>query len=168
MITISVRILISAAGVLFLSLLSVRPAYPAEAGCGSRVTIDRITYTGDDTYRVTGSVSFPASADSPVKSFEECFFVQTETGWAPLQVLDRDAAVRPVGNVPGTPPNIDLMLRIPLNTPGLFRTYEGDISLMEKIRYECLDRGGAKSGMEEEILYWITPRTSKWILREGM
>ncbi len=122
---------------------------------------------GDDTYLVDGSVSFPDSAVSLVNRFEERFFAQTETGWALLKEVDPGAFVRPAETAPGVS-RIDLRLGIPLSIPGLFRTYEGDVSLMQKIRYECTNRSGGKSMKEEELLYWITPRTSKWILREGM
>ncbi len=161
------RALILIAGILLLYVLFARQAMPSEAACSVNTEIDSIRYQGDDNYLVTVSLSFAASENAFIKGFGESFFIQTDRGWAPLKVLYRDT-VSAAGNMNGTLKKESLKLVIPLHTPDLFRTYEGDVSLMQKVELRCGDRRGGESGKEEERLYWITPRTSKWVLREGM
>ncbi len=160
------RALILIAGMLFPSVLPA-PAIPSEARCSINAAIDSISYKGDDSYLITVTLSVADSENSRSNDFEEHFFVQTDKGWSPLKVSKSDTAFT-AGDVSGTSKKESLKLLIPLNAPDLFRTYEGDISLMQKIRYECADNRGGESRKEEERLYWITPRTSRWILREGM
>ncbi len=162
------RALILIAGMFLPAVLSARPAIPSEARCSVNATIDSIRYKGNDDYLITVTLSFAASENAFIKGFEQYFSIQTERGWSSLKASERSTTAPAAGNASGAPGKVHLMLSIPLNTPDLFRTYEGDISLMQKIGYECTDRRSGGSGKEEERLYWITPRTSKWILREGM
>ncbi len=161
------RTLVLIAGILFPIVLPA-PAIPSEARCSVNAAIDSISYKGEDSYLITVSLSFTASENALIKGFGEYFFIQTDRGWASLKASDRGTTAPPAGNASGAPEKVHLLLSIPLNTRDLFRTYEGDISLRHTLSFVCSDGGDGESRKEEERLYWITPRTSKWILREGM
>ncbi len=129
------------------------------AGCGEKAAIETVEYRGHDTYRITVT----SSKSGPVQDFEDSFLVQTDKGWtSPSTAADGGA------DQTGSSTRRTVFITIPLNIPYLFRTNEGDISLMHRYTVQCRNRSGGEIRDQEEVLYWITPHTSKWILREGM
>jgi hypothetical protein len=127
-------------------------------------------YEGKDTYNLVVSTSNASSKDVLIRIIEENFFIQTERGWAQLKVLNGISHAGREFLLPGTG-NIDrpALIDIPLTMPDLFRTYEGDLSLMYKYTYSVRTVGGTGAIQRaDEIYCWVKPGTSQWILREGM
>lgn len=135
-----------------------------------KITIKTITYEGRDNYSLITSVINDSSQDVRVSRFEEHFFMQTKKGWYLLRTIDvaSDAANGVFLLSQGAKKEYSARLNIPINMPETFRTYEGDISLMQRYTLRCIDGSGNESQKTDEVLYWVTPRTAKWTLREGM
>ncbi len=154
--------------VLVLSAAFAEAAASDEARCNCTVVIERIRYEGNDRYAFIISVTNNSSNDVLVRGLEEQFSVQTGKGWAPLRAVDHDENASGFLLPAGRKMERVLVLGIPLSMPDLFRTFEGDISLSHKFALKCANRSGKQSEEADEVYYWITPRTSKWIMREGM
>jgi hypothetical protein len=142
-----------------------------EPGAGHiKVLIENIHYEGKDAYSLVVSTSNASSKDILIRIIEENFFIQTDRGWAQLKVHGRN---RESGEflLPHDGKNqLAVSISIPLIVPNLFRTYEGDLSLMYKYTYSVWTVDGTSASFQraDELYYWITPGTSQWILREGM
>ncbi len=148
---------------------SVRAQGP-EAG-RIKVLIDTMHYAGKDVYSLIVSASNNSAKDVLIRIIEENFFIQTDRGWAQLKVLNginraNCEFLLPSGGNNDRPASI----YIPLTVPDLFRTYEGDLSLMYKYTYSArtVDGTGAAFQMTDEVYCWVKPGTSQWLLREGM
>lgn len=135
-----------------------------------KVTIDSIQYEDADSYSLVIATSGASSHDILIGIIEEGFFIQTDSGWEQLQVnrfgkTDGDLLLSVDGIYTRTG-----SIRIPLALPNLFRTYEGDLSLMYKYVYSVrkADGIGATFRKTDEVYCWVSPGTSQWILREGM
>lgn len=118
------------------------------------------------------SITNASSKDVLLQSIEEGFFIQTNRGWAHLEILNNR-----IGNMHETiiiPHNqkqdMVSLISIPRTIPDLFRTYEGDLSLMYKYAYTIRTREGSGTAYQrsDEVFCWLRPGTSRWILREGM
>jgi hypothetical protein len=131
------------------------------------VVIENISHSGKDNYRIQIALTNNHSEVLSLREFDRQFHVQTETGWirlneAPTQgsLSEKDLYFPALGKK-----TIVTAVEIPLNMPGLFRTYEGDISL--SFRYRLVLTGDGET-REHESLFWITPMTDTWLEREGM
>lgn len=136
-----------------------------------KVSINKIQYKGNDTYSLLIMVTNVSSREIQIKAMKQHLFIQTDKGWEPLKTEN--------GNIPShgngflltanaTHESI-VTIRIPLTIPDIFRTYEGDISLKHTYSIRYVDHRSDKEYLKaDEDYYWITPRTLKWIQREGM
>src|SRR5512143_2385421 len=146
-------------------------AVRAEGPGTIKVLIDNLHYEGRDAYSIVISAENPSSKNLLVKFIKEGFFIQTERGWAELTALkgsnneDEEFLLPFKGKKERT-----ASIRIPLTVPDLFKTYEGDLSLMYRYTYSV--RTGYGTGavfrITDEVYCWVKPGTSQWILREGM
>jgi hypothetical protein len=139
-------------------------------GITIRVLIENFRYEGKDAYSLLVATSNASSRDIRVTIVEEGFFIQTDRGWAQLKVRQQD---REGGEffVPALKKSKrTALLSIPLTIPQLFRTYEGDLSLMYKYIYTVRTAEGTGAALQraDEVYCWVRPGTSDWILREGM
>lgn len=133
----------------------------------TEVEIEKISYLGNDDYRIEITLKNRSLKTVSIKGFERQFYAQTETGWKRLSNTStgspfdvRDDSLPAMGKR-----KFIAILKIPLNIRGLFRTSEGDVSFMFEYRLQLADN--PESGYSETY-YWITPMTDKWIHREGM
>jgi hypothetical protein len=129
--------------------------------------IENISYSGKDDYRIEIALLNKSPQAISLKEYDIQFHVQTGSGWTRLNETATDTSKN--GNDIYLPAlgkkRIVTVVSIPLTIPGLFRTYEGDISFQFRYRLTFANMVGAK---QDEPLYWITPMTDKWIEREGM
>ena len=143
-----------------------------EPGAGHiRVLIKTMHYEGEDTYTLVVATSNASSKDVLIRIVEENFFIQTDPGWAQLKVLKGINHESGEFLLPGAGDHDrSASITIHLTMPNLFRTYEGDLSLMYKYTYSMrtADGIGAAFQRTDEVYCWVKPGTSQWILREGM
>lgn len=135
-----------------------------------QVQIGNIQHKGNDAYQIVVSTSNASSADVLVSIIEEGFFIQTDRGWSQL-MMKENASDNGGFRLPSAGISVRSgTLSIPLSLPELFRTYEGDLSLMYKYTYSVRTVGGTGPAIQraDEVYCWIKPGTSQWILREGM
>ncbi len=137
-----------------------------------RLLIVKIHYEGTDAYSIVVSITNASSKDVLIRALEEGFFLQTNRGWTHLEMMDDEKGRRREGIL--IPHNqkkeMVALISIAGTIPDLFRTYEGDLSLMYKYTYaiQTLEDSGTAFQREDEIYCWVKPGTSQWILREGM
>ncbi len=151
---------------LVLTLLSVTAAWCLDQSGRDeclKVEVEGIAYHGEDSYMVQTSVSNRSARDLSMKEFEMDYSFQTEKGW---QTVASQSDFHGQSDLPpGASRGIRDVIRIPLHDQDLFRTFEGDVSLRIEYHVHCPDDAGLQT---KEHLYWVTPETDKWILREGM
>ena len=130
------------------------------------IEIEKMAYQGSDTYEMRIALINKSSAPVRIRELSIHFQAQTEKGFAPLAST---AAEGPSGAAWGLGADnrkiISSRVKIPSDLPGIFRTFEGDVSLV--MRYRILT-GKRHEAREEEAYYWIRPKTDSFILREGM
>ncbi|OGW38027.1 MAG: hypothetical protein A2010_10895 [Nitrospirae bacterium GWD2_57_9] len=139
-------------------------------GIHIRVLIDNIQYEGKDAYSLVVSTSNSSSRDLRITIVDEGFFIQTDSGWTQLTVRQKEQGDRAF-LLPALKKNERAaQLSIPVTIPQLFRTYEGDLSLMYRYTYTMRTAEGTGAALQraDEVYCWIKPGTSDWILREGM
>lgn len=157
----------------FVSYMIVQHAVFAEEGpkADLKVSIKKLQYKGNDTYSLLIVVTNVSSSEIQIKEMEQHLYIQTDKGWEPLKTEN--------GNIPshdngfllttGATHESIVTIRVPLTMPDIFRTYEGDISLKHTYNMRYVDHRSRKEYHKaDEDYYWITPRTLKWIQREGM
>ncbi|MFO0754491.1 MAG: hypothetical protein U0411_14350 [Thermodesulfovibrionales bacterium] len=135
------------------------------------VEITAISPLGGTVYRIGISLTNRSTEGVYLKHVEKKFFIQTDTGWRPLQSVDTgDATGTAKRYLPaGAGEMFAVLIDIPLHMPDTFRTYEGDISLLFTCRVQSASRPDAEGRRTDfESYYWVTPMTDKWIHREGM
>jgi hypothetical protein len=153
--------------------LPVRDAEAAapDAGGSLTVSIKDIRYSGNDEYLVTLSVINGSSKEFLIRRIDCRFELQKENGWHALRTSQPGSMrlILPLALAADARSEFAVRLDVPLAFPKLFKTYEGDISLMLTYRLQYYahpeDREVTVQG---ESLYWMSPGTSKWIHREGM
>jgi len=136
-----------------------------------QVLIENLHYEGKNAYSLVISAANPSSKNVLVKIIKEGFYIQTDRGWAQLNVLNgtnresEEFLLLPAGKKERA-----ASISIPLTTPDLFSTYEGDLSLMYQYTYSVrtVDGTGPAFQRADEVYCWVKPGTSQWILREGM
>jgi hypothetical protein len=135
------------------------------------VSIENIRYTEIDEYLITLAIVNRSAKAYHINRIDCIFKLQKENGWHALQ-SGQPAGKRlilPLLVAAGAQSDFKVHVKVPVALPGLFKTYEGDISLMltYHLRYDN-DSAGNEAIIAGESLYWISPGTSKWIHREGM
>ncbi len=135
-----------------------------------RMSIENIQFNGNDSYSIVVSAMNASPKDIRVSITEEGFFIQTDRGWTRLRV---NGTFREGGELllPHDRKNeLTVSIIIPQTIPDLFRTYDGNMSLMYKYKYSVwtMDGTGTPFQRADEIYCWVKPKTSQWILREGM
>jgi hypothetical protein len=165
---------------IIISILCVPLVAPAgltyaatEADAIVRVSIENISYTGDDAYRIEVLLTNASKSVCRVRLFEEEYYTQSEIlgQWIVL----KDTAVKGLPDNEGIsiPPKggnkIVTVVTVPLDAPNLYRNGFGDINLLFKYHVQfTVDSGSAMMDSTGDSSYWITPKTDKWVLREGM
>lgn len=129
------------------------------------VMISGISYEGDEKYRIEITVMNKSAAPITVKSLELVISMQTDSGFVVLDGTKGAGASGRFALDATAEERISVGVRIPLDTRGLFRTFEGDVSLMLRHRLQLTSEKEVRSG---ESYYWLTPLTGRWVLREGM
>jgi len=146
--------------------------YGANSNC-MKTEIKDISYQGDSTYKITISFKNISKARVALRKFTREFFVQAEAlgQWIKL-MHDRDDVFNNEGSSslpPGRELTVDSFVKIYADTPSLYVNGFGEINL--KFSYElniiCGEETGSFS-QSGENLYWITPKSNRWTLREGM
>ncbi|MEK6672750.1 MAG: hypothetical protein AABY42_04640 [Nitrospirota bacterium] len=131
------------------------------------IEVSNISYSGNDEYRIEIIMMNNSKQNIMVTGFEKRFYVQTDTGRDLLSDRITDSLS---GILYSTAQRKMIVIaKVPLDMPQLYRTYEGDVSLILTYRLRFTADSGkevfTKSGDE---YYWISPRTDRWIHREGM
>jgi hypothetical protein len=170
----TIRDLILCAGFIMPLLICPRGTFGYGTGPDCmKIEIKDISYQGDSTYKVTVSLMNISEARITLREFRENFFVQAEAlgQWITL-TADPDDVFTHGGN-PSLPPGRELtvnnVVKIYADTPSLYLNGFGEINL--KFSYELNIICGEETGsfyQSGENLYWITPKSNKWTLREGM
>ncbi len=136
-----------------------------------KVSIKKMQYKGNDTYGLHIIVANISSRAIKLNELEQHLFIQTDMGWEPLNIESGNISSHGNGFLmtAGAIHESLFTIRIPLTMPDIFRTYEGDISLKHTYSMRYVDHHSGKEYLKaDEDYYWITPRTLKWIQREGM
>ncbi len=136
------------------------------------IWVESISHFGADEYKVEIGLMNSSTKLISVREFERKFYIQTDRGWNMLAldavVLYDSLNADPSLNAKGKK-MIITVLKIPMHTADLFRTYEGDVNLMFKYRlkFSAKRKGDIFSKSDEEY-YWISPGTDRWVHRECM
>lgn len=127
--------------------------------------ISDISYEGGESYRIEITIMNRSSKGVIVERLEREISVQTDDGFAALDRTDGDRASAQFALAATEERRINTGVKIPIGTKGLFRTFEGDVSLMFSYR---LQLASERETVRGESYYWLTPMTGRWLLREGM
>jgi hypothetical protein len=134
------------------------------------VEIANITYRNNEEYRVEITLGNRSGGSLDPERFEVSFSAQSEVlgQWIELDCRSADGPGK--GTLPGgNTLIITEIVSIPLSIPHLFRNHEGDVNLRFRYKLISASRGSTDaSKYREESAYWLTPRTDRWVLREGM
>jgi len=137
-----------------------------------RVMIENIHYEGEDSYLLVVSVTNASPKDVLLQPVEEGFFIQTNHGWAHLEILNNRLGPKHENIIVPHSQKKEMvsLIGIPQTIPDLFRTYEGDLSVKYKYTYaiRTWENSAAAFQRSDEVYCWLRPGTSQWILREGM
>jgi hypothetical protein len=136
-----------------------------------KVSIEKMQYKGNDTYSLLITVANESSREIQIKEMEQHLLIQTDKSWEPLKTENGNSPSHRNGLLLAADAKNEsiVIIRIPLTMPDIFRTYEGDVSLKYTYRMRYVDHRSSKEYIKtNEDYYWITPRTLKWIQREGM
>ncbi|MGD2080103.1 MAG: hypothetical protein PVJ36_03090 [Nitrospirota bacterium] len=145
----------------------------AQAAGGIKVEVAEISYMEDGSYRIDLAITNDSDEVIVVTEVSGTFLAQKEAlgQWI---LLDSRPSGKPSGSEAFTiRPEDDgifsFIVDIPLDMPGLYINAYGDINL--KVTHEikvAVDDEAAALMSSGDSLYWVTPGTSKWVLREGM
>ena len=134
------------------------------------VEIANITYRSNDEYRVEITLSDWSGGSLEPEGFEVSISAQSEVLGQWIELDHRRADELGKDNLAGgRTGTIIEIVALPLTIPHLFRNHEGDVNL--RLRYKLKSSGRELSDAgkyREEYVYWLTPRTDRWVLREGM
>lgn len=136
-----------------------------------KVNIEEIHFEGSDKYKAVISLVNDSSRDILAQEMVNKFFAQTDKDWKQLQAWEAEHSSDAGGFrlAAGAKRKIIVEIRIPLTIPDIFRTYEGDVSLMFRYRLRCIVYPASTAVLkEDESYFWVTPMTQQWIHREGM
>lgn len=131
------------------------------------IKVSNISYSGNDEYRIEIIMMNNSKQNVMITGFEIKLYVQTDSGFSLISDSGKDSLSGIFYSMEQR--KTSSIAKLPLDMPQLFRTYEGDVSLI--VTYKLLFTAGSlkeaftKSGDE---YYWISPRTDRWLHREGM
>ncbi|MEJ2697666.1 MAG: hypothetical protein P8013_13590 [Candidatus Sulfobium sp.] len=145
--------------------------YGTNSSCVN-VGIKNISYQGGGTYKITLSLKNISKARVVLTGFTREFFAQAEAlgQWIKL-MHDRDGVFPDGGNSslpPGRELAVNSLVEIDRDTPSLYLNGFGEINLRFSYKLDVLCGARAGRTLSGEKLYWITPESDKWTLREGM
>lgn len=131
------------------------------------IKVHNISYSGNDEYRIEIIMMNNSKQNVMITGFEIKLYVQTDSGLSLISDSGKDSLSGIFYSMEQR--KTSSIAKVPFDMPQLFRTYEGDVSLI--LTYKLLFTTGSlkeafiKSGDE---YYWIRPRTDRWLHREGM
>jgi len=136
------------------------------------IRVESISHFGADEYKVEIVIMNSSTKIISVREFESKFYIQPARSWNMLE-LDAVVLYDSLNADPSLSANgkkmISTVLKIPMHTADIFRTYEGDVNIMFKYRLQySTDRKGDILSKSNEEYYWISPGTDKWVHRECM
>jgi hypothetical protein len=132
--------------------------------------ITNITYRNHDEYLVEITLGKWSGGILDPERLEISFSAQSEVLGQWIELARRRAdgpkkSIRPEGRIV----TITEIVSIPLSSPYLFRNHEGDVNMRFIYKLESTGtRFAGDRGNTGESAYWVTPRTNRWVLREGM
>lgn len=138
-----------------------------------KVEITEITYIGDDNYKIETTLMNNSNKNILIKEIKKQFYAQSEIlgRWISLDI-EADSTFFERSNIyikPDRYQKFVAVVQLPLDIPRLYLNGFGDLNL--KLRYQVHFTINDKSMIykqSDESSYWITPRSDKWVLREGM
>ena len=161
------------------SIFAVLCAYagtcPAEEAAVGHFTaeISRINYQNNDEYLGEITIEHRLIETVILKDYRVSLFAQSEAlgQWIELgrpiaSVLKGSTGITMSGEGKWKTTEI---IAIPLTLPHLYKNHDGDVNVM--FRYKLIFTPGDSSEElenEGESVYWVTPKTDRWVLREGM
>jgi len=127
--------------------------------------VSDIKYLGDDRYEVKVSLENYSENIISIEEIDTIFSLQMEVlgQWARLAAHPRGQTAG-LSIAGGGQKQIVCIIRIPLDMSDIYENYRGDINI--KFRYEIKPAETGKRLIWGENLYWIVPRTDRWMLRE--
>lgn len=131
------------------------------------IKVSNISYSGNDEYRIEIMMMNNSKQNIMITGFETKLYVQTDSGISLISDSGKDSLSGIFYSMEQR--KTSSIAKVPFDMPQLFRTYEGDISLILTYKLlftaESLQEAFTKSGDE---YFWISPRTDRWLHREGM
>ena len=135
--------------------------------------ISSITYRDNDEYLVEITMTGRSGRTADLDGYETSFSAQSEILGRWIE-LDHRITAGPGCSAEGTAPDVKILkitaiVTIPLAIPHLYKNHDGDVNM--RFRYTLTYAGIASPGDDNdagESAYWVTPRTDRWVLREGM
>lgn len=138
-----------------------------------KVEVTNISYVGDDNYTIEIILHNESDQDYLITNFERKFYTQTEIlgQWKLLDSTSGNDFIMNEYPYLSAEDNksISTVVNIPLTIPDLYFNAYGDINIKLIVSLEYSENNRSdKYNNSVESSYWITPRTNKWVLREGM
>ena len=128
-------------------------------------TVCDIKYLGDDRYEVKIALENYSENIISIKEINTIFSLQTEVlgKWVGLAAHPREQAAG-ITIAGGGQKQIGYIIHVPRDIPDIYMNYRGDINL--KFHYEIEPAESGQRLIWGENLFWIVPRTDRWMLRE--
>jgi predicted amino acid-binding ACT domain protein len=137
------------------------------------IQVKDISYQGRSTYKITIVLTNMSRSKVSLRDFRKEFSAQAEKlgQWIKLTDYQNDSSIDAENSAlqPGQELNLESFVKIQSSLPSLYLNGFGEINL--KFSYAlsifCGEKTDAISQSGED-LFWITPESGKWTLREGM
>lgn len=160
---------------LFLALFIRLPqtfGYSASDDC-INIGIKDISYLENSTYKITISLMNISRQKVSLAGFKKKYFAQSEMLGQWIKLADYpDAVFIEDGNSSLSPAEdleVNSFVKIQSNIPSLYLNGFGEVNLKFSYHLDILCGKKMRSlSLSGEKLYWITLKTNKWTLREGM
>lgn len=137
-----------------------------------KIEVIDIHYIDNDEYTVVTSLSNISNRTIHIRKFKVSFYTQTEIigKWEELHshFQNNPFSEGSLSLHPNETQKVNIILRIPLDIPHLYTNFEGEVNIKLRSKTKLRINSGEKLLYIGESHYWITPKTNKWILREGM
>lgn len=134
--------------------------------------LSNIAYLSGSEYLVEVSIANATSGPIDLSRSDFHFSAQSDVlgqwidlGWRRDAGLQRDSRALLPGEERGT----GVIVTLPVSLRHLYRNHEGDVNMRFQYTFMC-PNGASPTGQKctGESAYWVTPETSRWVLREGM
>ncbi len=135
--------------------------------------VSNITYRNNDEYLMEITITNRSGGAMDLDGYEASFDAQSEVlgQWIALDRRMTGGPARSAGlTMPGrrTGKTTEIVT-LPLALPHLFRNHEGDVNVRFRWKLKSASAASPGEGNDAgESAYWVTPRTDRWVLREGM